>query len=146
MGDPFSECLRNGAEVWEREYRDMLKTCESSDPIDVLNYAIDMTLHRFVEHGQEKAQATLEKLSHADAEAYEYFGFFTMLGSLSHVVFAYAPAVANVLKVDPDRVCFDTVECIQKSVKKRGGEMHPSYAEGARIVLSAFLASLFGEK
>ena len=88
----------------------------------------------------------LEKLSHADAEAYEWFGFFMVLSSLSHVVFAYAPAFATVLKVDPDRVCFDAVECIQKSVEKRGGEMHPSYAEGARIVLSAFLASLSCEK
>ena len=69
-----------------------------------------------------------------------------MLSSLSHVVFAYAPAFANVLKVDRDKVCFDAVECIQKTVEERGGEMHPSYAEGARIVLSAFRARLSGEK
>ncbi len=69
-----------------------------------------------------------------------------MLGSLSHVVFAYAPGVATMLKVDADRVCFDTVERIQQSFDNRKAEINPSYADGARAVLSGFQARLFGEK
>lgn len=146
MGEPFPEAVKSGAELWEREYQDTVKKCGSGDPIDVLNHAIDITMHLVVILGQEKAHATVKKLSLPEAKAYQFSGTLATLGSLSHVVFAYAPAVATVLRVDPDRVCFDTVESIRKSVENRSAEMHPSYADGAGLVLSAYLASLFGER
>lgn len=146
IGTPFSECLSNGTEFWEREYQDTLKMCGSSEPMDILNNVIDGTMRRIVEDGQEMSQSAVDGSSLPEETAQEFAGNFVTLGALSNVVFAYVPAVASALNLNSDQVCYDAVELIRQSVKNRKDEINSNYAEAANICLGAFLEELFDSK
>jgi hypothetical protein len=147
FGPPFSEFVRQHAAGWEQKYQETANKCKASDSIDVLNGVIDGTM-LLVVNGNDKARLKAETSKDAvsESDAYAMSGSFIILGLLGQIIFSHAPAVAGTENQDPDRVCFDAVQCIKTSIQNRSDEMHPSYVDGANAILSSFLSTLFDRK
>lgn len=144
IGPPFTDYVQQHASAFEQKYQETLGKCNVEEPIDVLNGVIDGSMTLFIS-GNDSARTKVLSGAISESDGYTLSGSFTMLGLLGQIVFSHAPAVAYAEKQNPDRVCFDTVQCIQTSIINRAVEMHPDYAEGANVVLSNFLSNLFGE-
>jgi hypothetical protein len=147
FGEPFPEYVNRYIPIWEKQYQETLETCKRKAPDDVINNVIDGIIHRFIvanDKARSMAQASKESVNETDA--YTMAGTFTVLGLISHVVFAHAPAVAHSGHFDPDQLCFDMVTCIRESIENRKDEIHSDYADGATAILSVFLSSLSAAK
>jgi hypothetical protein len=144
FGSPFPDYVNNSVPIWERQYQETLERCNHEDPVDVLNSLIDSIMHLFIA-AHEKAKSMVQRTDVDEKDAYTMSGSFTILGLMSQIVFAHAPAFAHFNRIDPDRVCFDTITCIKESVEARRTEVRSEYADSANVILSLFLSSLFGD-